>query len=144
LHDGAKISLSLAVAIPAHQPQDRLVFKDASAVAGRFCEFTLTSVVRIAPVFWYRFFNAFGDAPMTTLGTNTATASASVSGLVASAVAITTATAIAANPGLYDQFIASMTSPVAWSAAVIQSKVIDFVTYILTQPAALIGWTESE
>jgi hypothetical protein len=67
--------------------------------------------------------------------TQTAATVAAVSG-----IAITTSTAVTANPGLYDQ----LTSPLGWAVAVIQGKVIDFVTYILTEPVALVGWAETE
>jgi hypothetical protein len=56
------------------------------------------------------------------------------------AIAIGTSTAIAADPGLFNQ----LTSASGWIVAFIQGKVIDLVSGILTDPASLLHWTANE
>jgi hypothetical protein len=79
-------------------------------------------------------------AAMEPLRNRVAATQAAATVVAVSGIAITTSTAISANSGLYDQ----LTSPVGWTVAFIQGKVIDVVDDILNDPASLLHWTANE
>lgn len=57
--------------------------------------------------------------------------------------ALTTATATAANAGLYDQIIRAIKEP-AVIISVTPGNILDHVEKVLSDPAALLHWTENE